>query len=61
VAFVVLRPGVDRARARTELEAACRQRLARYKTPKDYVFVTALPRNAMGKVLKRHLREAAPS
>jgi fatty-acyl-CoA synthase len=61
VAFVVLRPGVDRAQARAELDAACRQRLAGYKTPKDYVFVSTLPRNDMGKVLKRHLRGAAPS
>jgi fatty-acyl-CoA synthase len=61
VAFIVLRPGVDQARARAELEVVCRQRLAGYKTPKDYVFVSALPRNAMGKVMKRHLRNGDPS
>ncbi len=32
-------------------------RLARYKHPKDVVFVDALPRNAMGKVLKFEVRE----
>jgi len=32
-------------------------RIARYKRPKDVVFLTALPRNAMGKVQKFRLRE----
>ncbi len=31
--------------------------LARYKHPKDVIFVDALPRNAMGKVLKDELRQ----
>lgn len=31
--------------------------IAKYKLPKHYVFVEALPRNAGGKVLKRQLRE----
>ncbi|MBK8873858.1 MAG: hypothetical protein IPN13_08025 [Bacteroidetes bacterium] len=31
--------------------------LARYKQPKDVVFVDALPRNAMGKVEVQKLRE----
>ncbi len=31
--------------------------LARYKHPKDVIFVEALPRNAMGKVLKDELRQ----
>ena len=30
--------------------------LARYKVPREIVFVDALPRNATGKVLKRELR-----
>ena len=34
----------------------CRQRLAGYKRPRSVVFVDALPRNAMGKVLKRDLQ-----
>ncbi len=33
--------------------------LARYKVPREVVFVTELPRNATGKVLKRELREMA--
>lgn len=37
---------------------ALRQELAAYKTPKRLIFVEAIPRNAMGKVLKPALREA---
>jgi len=36
--------------------AHCRERLARYKTPRHIVFVDALPLNAQGKVLKKELR-----
>jgi acyl-CoA synthetase (AMP-forming)/AMP-acid ligase II len=35
----------------------CHQRLASFKQPRSVVFVDELPRNAMGKVLKRDLRE----
>ena len=35
----------------------CRDRLAGYKRPRSVVFVNELPRNVMGKVLKRDLRE----
>jgi len=40
-----------------ELDALCLQNIARYKRPKDYVFVDALPKNNYGKVLKTELRE----
>jgi acyl-CoA synthetase (AMP-forming)/AMP-acid ligase II len=33
----------------------CRDRLARYKVPEQLVMVGALPRNAMGKVVKAEL------
>jgi malonyl-CoA/methylmalonyl-CoA synthetase len=33
------------------------ERLVHYQRPADIVFVTSLPRNAMGKVLRRELRE----
>jgi fatty-acyl-CoA synthase len=51
------------AAARTGLTAskicaAFEGRLARYKHPRAVVFVPALPRNAMGKVLKHELRDA---
>lgn len=35
----------------------CEQHLARFKVPKHYAFVTSLPRNDSGKVLKRMLRD----
>ncbi len=40
-----------------ELEDFLRERLADYKVPRSYSFVQELPRNALGKVLKRVLRE----
>jgi long-chain acyl-CoA synthetase len=41
-----------------ELIAFAREHLAHYKCPTSVDLVTALPRNASGKVLKRELREA---
>ncbi|MCE2462517.1 MAG: AMP-binding protein, partial [Dehalococcoidia bacterium] len=40
-----------------ELIEYCHQRLASFKKPESVVFVDELPRNALGKVLKRVLRE----
>ncbi len=40
-----------------ELDALCLGSIARFKRPKDYVFVDALPKNNYGKVLKTTLRE----
>jgi len=40
------------------LEAACRRLLASFKVPRAFVRVAALPRNAMGKVVKARLLEA---
>jgi acyl-CoA synthetase (AMP-forming)/AMP-acid ligase II len=54
-AFVVVRPG--REITEEALIAHCRSRLAGFKTPKQVVFLDALPRNPSGKVLKRNLRE----
>ncbi len=39
------------------LDGFCLEELARFKRPKHYVFVEALPKNAYGKVLKTELRE----
>ncbi len=41
----------------TELIEYCRQRLASFKKPESVVFIDELPRNALGKVLKRILQE----
>lgn len=40
-----------------ELIGYCHERLASFKRPESVVFVSELPRNVMGKVLKRDLRE----
>ena len=53
VAFVVGRGAVGAQ----ELERLCLDNIARFKRPKRYVFVDALPKNAAGKVLKTALRE----
>ncbi|WP_436399118.1 class I adenylate-forming enzyme family protein [Roseobacter sp. S98] len=50
VAFVV--GSVTRA----ALDQRCLERIARFKRPKEYVFVEALPKNNYGKVLKTDLR-----
>jgi len=55
VAFVALRDGADATA--DDLVDHCRAQLARFKVPKDVVFVDALPRNPSGKVLKRELRD----
>jgi long-chain acyl-CoA synthetase len=39
------------------LDRLCLSAIARFKRPKEYVFVSALPRNNYGKVLKTELRE----
>jgi acyl-CoA synthetase (AMP-forming)/AMP-acid ligase II len=54
VAFVVLRPNATATSE--ELVEHCLRQLARFKVPKEIVFLGALPRNPSGKVLKRELR-----
>ena len=56
VAAVVLRRG--QAAGTDELIAWCRARIAGYKTPKEIVFLDALPRTGSGKIQKRALRDA---
>lgn len=53
-AFVVLAPDAQADAA--ALDAHCLATIARFKRPKDYRFVDALPKNAYGKVLKTELR-----
>ncbi|GAA3500009.1 hypothetical protein GCM10019016_071140 [Streptomyces prasinosporus] len=61
-AYAVLRRPLDEEAARAlreELLDACRSSLTWYKVPEDISFVTALPRNPTGKLLRRTLRELA--
>jgi len=55
VAFVVARPGARPSEA--ELDALCLANIARFKRPRVYRFVDALPKNNYGKVLKTELRD----
>ena len=55
VAFVVLR--ADATLDSAELDRHCLQHVARFKRPKEYRFVDALPKNNYGKVLKTELRK----
>ena len=57
VAFIVSAPG--RKVDATELDALCLENLARFKRPKSYRFVQALPMSNQGKVLKTELRRMA--
>jgi fatty-acyl-CoA synthase len=56
-AFVVLNEGAELTA--DEVKAYVAQNLARYKTPRDVVFLDELPRNPTGKILKRKLAELA--
>ncbi len=53
VAFIVASAQVETA----ELDALCLDNIARFKRPKEYRFVEALPKNNYGKVLKTELRK----
>jgi acyl-CoA synthetase (AMP-forming)/AMP-acid ligase II len=57
-AFVVLEEGKDASE--DDLKGHVKQNLARYKVPREIVFIDELPRNATGKVLKRELAELDP-
>ncbi|MBM3148644.1 MAG: long-chain-fatty-acid--CoA ligase [Chloroflexi bacterium] len=54
-AIVVLKQG--QAATAEEIMEYCREKLASFKRPRSVVFVDALPRNPMGKVLRKALRE----
>jgi long-chain acyl-CoA synthetase len=53
-AAITLHPGVSFDLE--DLKAWCRDRMAVYKRPREYVILDTLPRTATGKVLKRELR-----
>jgi long-chain acyl-CoA synthetase len=55
VAFVVRRPGTDVDPE--DLIAFCRRDLAEYKVPSQIEFVDAIPKSAIGKALRKELRQ----
>jgi acyl-CoA synthetase (AMP-forming)/AMP-acid ligase II len=56
-AFVVLREGIpDSQSTRDHISSFAAQRLAKHKLPRDLRFVSAIPRNPSGKILRRELR-----
>ncbi len=54
-AFIVSQP--DKSQHVEEIKLYVKNNLARYKVPRDVVFVDELPRNATGKLLRRVLTE----
>lgn len=56
-AFVVLRPGFKLSEQ--SLIDHCLKVLSRYKAPKSVVFLDALPKSPVGKILKRELRKVS--
>ena len=57
VAFVVARDPSGERPDKAELDALCLDHIARFKRPKVYRYVDALPKNSTGKVLKTELRK----
>jgi len=53
VAFIVKKSSVTSE----ELDTLCTENIARFKRPREYRFVEALPKNNYGKVLKTELRQ----
>jgi long-chain acyl-CoA synthetase len=54
-AYIVVEKGQELTKA--EILEYCRDRLSKFKIPKQIHFVEALPKSAMGKVLKRVLKD----
>ncbi len=56
-AFVVIRP--SQSADADDLKAFCTSRLASFKRPELYEFLPELPKNALGKILRKDLRKGA--
>jgi long-chain acyl-CoA synthetase len=54
-AFIVMKEG--ETITEEELNKYCRDKLAAYKVPKIYEFMDSLPKSAVGKILRRELRD----
>ena len=59
VAFIVAKESAKVTE--TELNTLCLEHIARYKRPRVYRFIDALPKNNNGKVLKTKLRDIIES
>jgi malonyl-CoA/methylmalonyl-CoA synthetase len=55
VAAVTLKPGAQLTEA--DIKAFCKTHLHDWKCPKEIIFMEAIPRNTMGKVLKEEVRK----
>ncbi|HSV96799.1 MAG TPA: long-chain fatty acid--CoA ligase [Spirochaetota bacterium] len=53
--YVVLKPGEEIDVA--QIITFCREKLAAYKVPRDIEFINELPKTAVGKILRREVRE----
>ena len=56
-AFVVLKDGFAGKVQASEIIAFCKDRIASYKAPHIIMFRDTLPKNSVGKILRRELRE----
>ena len=54
-AFIVLIEGASLTQS--EIIEYCRDKLAPYKVPREVEFLTELPKSAIGKILRRKLKE----
>ena len=54
-AFIVVKEG--ETLTEEEITAYCKEKLAAYKVPKIFEFIEELPKSAVGKVLRRKLKE----
>jgi acyl-CoA synthetase (AMP-forming)/AMP-acid ligase II len=54
-AAIVMHPG--KTLTKEQLIEHCRQRIGGYKVPRQMVFLPALPKSAMGKILKTEIRK----
>jgi long-chain acyl-CoA synthetase len=54
-AYVVVKPG--ETLTPEDVIAFCKQKLAAYKVPRQVEFIDALPKSAVGKILRREVRE----
>jgi len=59
VALFIEAAAGQEAPAKDAIIAHCQQHLAAYKKPRHIFYIDAMPRNSIGKILKRELAEKA--